>query len=332
VTSLRLFLLLLCAALASCSKSETPQQGASRFFNLCVQGKFAEAYESTADRFQLERSAKYFEARVRELGLDHDIHLQWTEAEIKGRATQLTGAFSVPVEDGKEVTGTLTVTMVNESGGWRVLEVRRPLPGLPKGDDLFQVKARAEDGATSADSRTFLEPVRLVMPTEEQLRKLVETTILRFDACVKARDFKPFYDFVSDRWKFRGGKPEGAAEAAPMLALSDRYMVPTMQNLQRKDFANRDERLTVAALTGEFQGFVDRRVDLTPIKDKKLLLDAPAFITSGGILTLRGTVDTFVFVGVTTPPTPLRLFFNLQYVMEANSWRVFGISLSLKES
>jgi len=330
VLFLRFLAFLLCAFLAACSKSETAEQGATRFFNLCVQKKFAEAYQSTAVRFRLERSDKYFEARVRELGLDHDIHLKWTAHEPRGRASQLTGAFSIPVGNGKDVEGTLVVTMVEEDGAWRVLEVQQPIRGTTRSENIFQVKARAEDGGMSLESHSFLEPVIAhQMPTEEQLRSLVESTILKFDASVKAGNFQAFYDFVSDRWKYRGAKPETVVDVAPAMTLGNRGKFSVFGSTQTKDDHNRDERLTVTALALEFQGFIDRRVDLSPVKGKKLLLDSPAFITSGGILTMSGSMDTFVFVGVTDPPTPLRLRFNLQYVMESNAWRVFGISLAL---
>jgi hypothetical protein len=303
----RLFALILCAALAACSKSETPQQAADRFFSLCAQGKIDEAYQSAATRFRLERSDKYFEARVRELALDQDNHPAWDGNEKRGKAVVLAGTFKPP---GSELGISRSVTMIEENGAWRVLEVRQSQAGGQGSEDIFQVKTRAQDGGLAIEAKPFLEPVRTVIPTEDQLRILVEETILKFNACIKAGDFKSFYDFVSNRWKFRGVDPA--------------------RGTKNIDFNNTDQRLTVTALNLQFRRFLELHVDLSPVKGKALILDKPAFITSAGVLTLDGTFDTFVFIG-TEPPTPRKLKFQLQYVMEANSWRVFGISLSLPE-
>ncbi len=304
----RFLAFILCAALAACSKSETPQQAAERFFSLCAQGKIGDAYQAAATRFRLERSDKYFEARVRELELDQDNHPAWDGNEKRGKAVVLAGTFKPA---GSSLGISRSITMIEENGAWRVLEVRQPKPGGDGSEDIFQVKTRAQDGGMALEAKPFLEPVSQTMPSPEQLRMLVEETVLKFDACVKGRDFTPFYNFVSNRWKYRGSDPSRTSS-------------------KNVDFENREQRLTVTALTLQFQRFLDLRVDLSPVKGKPLLLDEPVFITSGGVLTLKGAFDTFVFIG-TEPPTPRKLKFQLQYVLEANSWRVFGISLSLSD-
>ncbi len=309
---LRTFALLLCALLAGCSKPEAPDTAAARFFALCAQGKLDDAYHSAATRFQLERSIRYFEARVRELGLDHDLHPEWSETARRNGTVTLEGKFKIPAaEERPEQVVPLSVLLSEENGAWRVLEVRQT-KGTAAGEDIFQVKPRQQDGGMALDAKTFLEPVMaLVIPTEEQLRTLAEETILKFDASIKAGDFKGFYNFVSERWRFRGKDPG-------------------REGMSKIDLDNRDDRLTVTALTNRFGKFIELHADLSPIKGRKMILEQPAFITSAGVLTLNGSFEGQVFLG-TEPPTPRHLKFQLQYVMESTSWRVFGISLSMVE-
>ena len=67
------FLPLLLAALflTGCGDpKQGPKEAAAEFFAKCASGKIDEAYKSASKIFQLERTDKYFEARVRDLGLE----------------------------------------------------------------------------------------------------------------------------------------------------------------------------------------------------------------------------------------------------------------------
>ena len=307
----RILLLLVTLAVASCSGPKTnPKDAAVEFFQKCASGNSAAAYQSASKVFQLERSQKYFEARVRDLGLDRVKSVEWSEPEARGETQRVRGKFSL--NDDKTIN--LVVAMVQENGEWRLLGATQTVDD--RIDDVFAVVARTED-SESDRKRAFVEPVDTAMPSDRQLQQLVETTLIDFHEAIQADEFAGFFATVSDRWKYRGKDPR---------ALN--YAGTDPRRLQESDPMNRSQRLTVEALKREFHPFVAAKVDLSPIKGKKLILDPPAYITSDGVLTLQGHYKEFVFQGG-FPAQPRRLSFKLEYVFEGSSWKLFGITLNV---
>jgi hypothetical protein len=309
----RLMALFIFAMLGGCGNQEGPKQAAERFFTLCSRGKPGDAYNSSATMFQLERSPKYFEARLRELMLDRAEDIQF------GTMTSRGSAYIVPVKlklpGGKPLE--LSVSMVEENGQWRVLEVRQEF-AQGVAEDVFSVKARGADTNLISRNKTFTEPVATAVPTQDQMQDLVEEALLKFDEAVKAADFSNFLEFVSDRWKFRGKDPR-------IL----NYTGNDPDLVKQRDPNNRDGRITKFALESSFRPFVDAKVDLTAIKGKKMKLDVPAAVNTEGVLEIKGRYDTFVFAGA-NPPTPKKLTFKLEFVLEGAKWKLFGISVDLK--
>jgi hypothetical protein len=312
VRAIRHLSLLLFILLSGCGNNEGPKEAAERFFTLCTRGKPAEAYSSSATMFQLERSSKYFEARLRELGLDKVEDMQFGTMSRRG------SAFVVPMKF--KVTGNpalhLDVSMIEENGQWRVLEVRKESPG-GVAEDVFLVKARGMDTELMSKNRTFTEPVSTALPTPEQMQELVEEALLQFDKSVKAGDFSDFFDFVSDRWKYRGKDPRIV-----------NYTGSDPDLIRQSDVNNTANRITKFRLQREFKPFVDNKVDLTSIKGKKMTLMEPAAMDTEGVLALKGRYDAFVFAGA-NPPIPKKMNFKLEFVLEGAKWKLFGISINL---
>jgi hypothetical protein len=310
------FLLLLASALClgACSgPKQGPKEAAAEFFEKCAAGKTSEAYNSTSKIFQLERTEKYFEARVRDLGLDQLKSATWSEPEAKGDTRRVSG--DLVVQDGRTLN--LAVTLAQEGGQWRVLNVKEG-KGDAKSEDVFAVMARSKDTQAERE-KAFLEPVATAMPSERQLQQLVDKTLVDFQDAVKKNDFREFFATVSDRWKYRGKDPR-------LL----NYTGTDRARIEESDPFNKAQRLTVEALRANFGPFVAANVDLTPVLGKKMILTSPAHITSDGVLTLVGYYREFVFQGGFNAQSR-RLNFKLEYVMEGSSWRLFGITLKLEQ-
>jgi hypothetical protein len=204
----------------------------------------------------------------------------------------------------------LTLLLVVGVGAWGQAPGKRTT--VPGGS----VVPPSQDAPVLGADKTSRKPADLV-PREQQLQALVEEALMQFDASVKAGDFTGFYEFVSDRWRYRGKDPRVL-----------NYIGTDPARVRASDPDNHDNRITKAALDRSFKPFIDARVDLTPIKGRKITLSEPASINTDGILTLTGRYETLVFVGP-PPPTSKKLSFKLEFVLEASKWKVFGITLSL---
>lgn len=322
VCAIRSLSLLLLALLAGCGNQEGPKEAAERFFTQCTRGKAADAYSSSATMFQLERSFKYFETRLKELGLDKIEDMQFGTMSRRSNAMVVPIQFKVtknPVQPGGSSTLHLNVSMFEENGQWRVLEVRKE-SAAGAAEDVFQVKARDPDTELITKNRMFTEPVSTALPTPEQMQEIVEEALLEFNKAVKAADFQSLLDFVSERWKFRGKEPKIV-----------NYTGSDPDLIKQSDVNNTANRITKFRLEREFAPFVQNKVDLGSIKGKKMTLVEPAAMSTEGVLELRGRYDTFVFAAPDpdSPPIPKKMTFKLEFVLEGAKWKLFGISIDL---
>jgi hypothetical protein len=310
-----LIALLAAAALCGCnSHKDSPRDAAKRFFDACAEGRIAGAYEQASLAFRLGRSASYFEARVRDLGLDSFKNVRWGEPESEGRTMKVPGEFSLA--DGNRLL--LHIAFVQENGRWQLLGARAdPSTKVSGPDDVFAVAARSAD-TVKTRATEVLEPNALVVPTEPQLRALVEDTLMKFnEAVLSGGDFTALYESASDRWKYRGRNPDDLSYAGRNPA-----------RVAETDPFNADNRLTVAAFRAAFDGAVRAQVDLAPIRGQKMILTDPARINSDGVLRLAGTFDCVVRQGGPAG-IPRKLDFVLEYVFETANWRLFGITVNL---
>ncbi len=300
--------------LAGCGgRVPSPREAAEQFLARLKEGKTADAYDSAASTFKLTRSRKYFEARVRDLGLGETKSVTLGEPEARGELMRVRGEF-VLNNDTKEV---LDFDFVKEGGAWRLIEARQPLserPGMV--EDVFAVEARSSDSKAER-SKAFLEPIATPIPPERQVALLVKRSLLDFNTAVKSADFKAFRESVSDRWKYRGKDPQ---------ALN--YAGTESRSVEDSDPMNKARRITVSALEMTFRPFVEAKVDLSPIADAKMKLDEPLRVNSEGVLIVTGTFDCDVFIGA---PAALatRVTFRLEYVFESSTWKLFGLTVNV---
>ena len=297
-----------CAIFAGCGDDKGgPVEAADRFFALCANGKAAEAFTTASGTFQIERSSKYFQARVRETGLDSFQEVKWTALDTPGRARVVRGDFKL--KDGRVLP--LNVSMVQDAGRWCLFGAK-----LEAGsEDIFAFIERSADGEDEG-KKGFGDPYDRALPSDKELQKMVEKVLLDFDDAVKRNDFSDLYASASDRWKFRG-------KDARILT----YTGKDPKLLEKADPENKARRLTVAALDHAFHAFVEANADISRIKGEKMILDEPVNLNTDRVLTVKGRYDTFVFQGGAAPK-PCKLSFALEFVREGSAWKTFGITVN----
>ena len=310
----RALALLFSVLLCGCEdRSRTARDAAEEMARMFSEQRIAEAYEGTASAFRFRRSQNYFEARVRDLGLCDARAVKWDEAERNGRLATVHGAFTR--KDGSRLA--LNFVFSTEDGGWRLVEARSDPVAGGVAEDVFAVAARTRD-TVIARAVEILEPNAADIPPEPQLRQLAEDTLLLWNEAIQnGGDFSALYAAASDRWKFRGRDPRdltyGGSDPARLKAL---------------DPDNNDNRLTIAALQNAFAAAAQAKVDISPIKGKKMILSEPARVNSDGVLILNGTFDASVFQA-SMPGRPRRVEFNLEFVREAAQWKLFGLTVNI---
>ena len=309
MTLRRLFTLCLALFLAACGgQKETPREAAERFFSQCSTAKSAEAYAGASTVFRLERTQRYFEARVRDIGLDTATGAELGELVAKGKTVTLPA--SVKLKDGTALA--LEVSMIQEAGQWRLFSARN----MAGGEDVFESTNRAMDNMAEG-ARSLTDALTKTIPTEHQLQQLAERTLLTFNDALLKGDFNDFHASTSERWRYRG-------KASRALNYSGREA----KKLGDSDPENRAERLTVGALDRAFRGFIEAKVDLSTVTAAKLIFDEPPALNTNAVLNLHGHLDGVVFKSG-LPPIPNKLNFNLEYVLEGAKWMLFGITINI---
>jgi hypothetical protein len=310
----RVLALLLAGFLGGCKERvKPPTEAADEFAKRVSAQKFAEAYEHASASFKFTRSAKYFEARARDLGLGGASVVEWGAPEPRDRLTRIRGVFTR--SDG--TTLPLNLSLILEDGEWRLHEASSDPSANGVVDDVFAVASRTRD-TTSLKALQFLEPSSLMIPEERELRALVDDTLVKFnEAILNGGDFTALYEAASDRWKFRGREPGELA-----------YGGANPFNSKQVDPFNNENRLTVAALRNAFSAAIQAKVDLSPTQGAKMTLTEPVRINSDGVLNLKGAFDCDVFQAG-QPTKPNRVQFALEYVMEASKWKLFGITVHI---
>ncbi len=312
---LRTLALLFTAMLCGCEdRSRTARDVAEEMSRHFTEQRFAEAYQHAASAFRFTRSANYFEARVRDLGLCDAREVKWNDAERHGRLATVHGVFTL--KDGGKLALNCTFTM--EDGGWRLIEAKSdPAPGTGAAEDVFAVASRTRD-TLGPRAMEILEPNALNVPAEPQLRQLVEDTLLLFNEAIQnGGDFSALHAAASDRWKYRGRDRNDL-----------NYAGKDPERRKKADPDNNDKRLTREALRQAFSAAIEAKVDLSPIKGKRMILAEPARVNSDGVLFLNGTFDATVFQA-SVPGQPRKLEFTLEYVREASQWKLFGLTVHI---
>jgi ribosomal protein S13 len=183
-------------------------------------------------------------------------------------------------------------------------------------DEVFTVTSRTKD-SVKIRAAEVLEPMALAVPTESQLHRLAEDTLLTFnDAIQNGGDFSTLYAEASDRWKYRGKDPRDLT-----------YVGSDPLRVVGGDPFNEENRLTATALRRAFDAAIQAKIDISALKGARMILSEPARINSEGVLRIAGTFDCVATQG--EAKMPRKLDFMLEYVFESSRWKLFGITVNL---
>jgi hypothetical protein len=119
-------------------------------------------------------------------------------------------------------------------------------------------------------------------PGDAELRKLVRQTLLDFNEAVQAKDFAAFH-----------------AKASTPLR----------------------QQVTPDKLREAFRAFIDRKVNISSVKDVEAKFAGQPTVDGDGVMTVKGEY----------PTRPTRTAFQLKYYQEKGEWRVLGLNVDTTE-
>ena len=120
------------------------------------------------------------------------------------------------------------------------------------------------------------------MPTDEESKTLALETLLAFNRAVAAKSFAGFHRQISRAWQ---------------------------------------EQISSEKLQEIFADFVDKKIDISSIKEVEPILTEPPQIDSNGIFILEGYY----------PRHPAKVRFRLKYLYEHPAWKLFGIQVNVEK-
>jgi len=182
---LRLLLLAIFLPLAGCTKQVDALTAAQRFFDQIATGQADAAYHGAAFGFQAQRSAIVFAAAAKDMGLTDAVGGQWEKPVRDGNSTTI--RVKLQTKTGTQIP--LIVTLVKQSGGWRVFSLRSP-PSQETGisENRFSLVGKPP---------SFADAVTKPMPPENEIRQLVRENLLRFNAAIESQSFAFFWHGLS---------------------------------------------------------------------------------------------------------------------------------------
>ena len=148
-------------------------KSANDFLTLLGEGKVDAAYEMTSATLRSQQTPASFSQTVRELGLTDYSSVLWSSRQVKGDRAQLEG--SVKTRAGGKIP--LTVELVKEANGWKVIYVSAPRAGV----------------TTKQTGKS--------LPTEEATKRLTLDSLLAFNQAVQTNDFAVFHGQISRLWQ-----------------------------------------------------------------------------------------------------------------------------------
>jgi hypothetical protein len=178
----------------------------------------------------------------------------------------------------------ISVTMTREDGTWKLFSLQTSTAG----GDGGQENRFTSVGKGSGFNDVYHQP----MPGPKQLDALVHKSMAQFNDAIRRGDFTDFYNGLSEQWK-TGRRSTGAIM----------------------------EGVTPNILKNHFQGFIDKKIDLSPVANSTPVYDAPPHIDQDGLLVAQGHFDV----------PPMRVEFSLGYAYELPSWKLVSINFGIRE-
>lgn len=176
----------------------------------------------------------------------------------------------------------ISVTMTPDGNTWKLFTLKTGIGQAPS-ENRFSLVGKNSD---------FNDVYHQPMPSSRQLDDLVRKTMLDFATAIQKADFHPFYLSVSEEWR-NGETASGGAASG----------------------------VTENMLKNHFQGFIDGKVNLTPVANMTPVYDVPPSLNQDGLLHVQGHFNT----------KPYRLNFEFEYIYELPWWKLFGIDVNLTQ-
>ncbi|MGB8353819.1 MAG: hypothetical protein WCD79_08045 [Chthoniobacteraceae bacterium] len=204
-------------------------------------GQYPEAFESASFAFQAQQSVPGFIATAKDLGLGDYPSRNWTEKSASEKEALLDGDFTSAA--GEKLS--LEVSLLKESGKWKIYTILTPAPNDPNHFvDRFNHIGRGQ---------TFGDVFMRKVPSDDQVRALVDDTMQQFNTGLHKKNFGDFYLTTSALWRSETSK----------------------------------ERVE-----GAFKSFVDAQISIDPYKDTKAVFSEPPRLNSEGMLIVKGYYPT----------------------------------------
>ena len=170
-------------------KGEDPAVAAKAFFAKVAEGRVAEAFADATVFFQTEEPLAAFDAAVRDLRIVSGRGVTTEPAAVKGRTAKL----RVECTLANSARQPFFVTMLRESGKWRVFTVKAsPDEKTPHEENLFTIIGTAN---------TLTGAVDKPMPDDATIRAMTLETLLQFHDAIRQRSFEEFYENASRNWQ-----------------------------------------------------------------------------------------------------------------------------------
>ncbi len=177
--------------MAIATTSALPNE-ADAFLSLIEQGRFEEAYQTTAEAFRHETSEEVFVSFVSGTLLTDYARASWSSRSIENRAGRLEGA--VQTKEGGTIP--LTLQFVKEEGAWKIAS-------LEMGDAGFVRSGGAVD-----------------VPSGDELTRITSQAIALLGEAINARDFDTFYGNIARLWQRQTTADELHQAFAPFIELN----------------------------------------------------------------------------------------------------------------
>lgn len=170
------FALLVTIIVLSFALTRGAAKAGADFLNLLGSGKIAAAYQSASAPLRSQQSLEAFSATVKNLGLTDYASSSWSSRRRELDRTTLKG--TVTTRTGGTIP--LTMELVKESGGWKVLSLSAPPAGV------------------NAES---VEKSGKPLPSDAEARELILQSLLDFNEGVQSANFTGFHARISRSWQ-----------------------------------------------------------------------------------------------------------------------------------
>jgi hypothetical protein len=175
--------------LGGCAKKGDPAEATKQFFALLAAGQSEQAFNEAAFGFRIQQSEKAFAQTVQEMGLTNQDSIEWQAPEILGH--EATVRLTSTTKDGRKLS--FIVTLVDESGAWRVHSLRSPKPMAgSRTENRFTLVGK---GAAFSDAQSQRQP------DEKEINEMILRTLQKFDDAIQQKSFTDFYDDVAVAWQ-----------------------------------------------------------------------------------------------------------------------------------